>query len=963
MIRNLGNAHLSTTTDLNRAITRLVAACGNFRGSSAEKLVLAAQEIATAIERSSEQGSLTDADLSPPVVATLVATASVIDHCASGLEERRSHNLFQRAKSLRTSDTLFGDYRCALEQISATLQIQDGSCKLLDDPDAVLLSIAHHDQSLDLTGTRISTSLAIYDTFKLGLRGLIDMTDGLFWPLKAIPQISLSILTQLEAQPSVSALLTAIQEHSRLLEEQWRSLSQTDSLLPHIQRFFTILQVIAVRLRICRATGALVRLASANRIHAMIAEEAIKLAEARSLLMATLDTRVAVHSIQRSLHTGSVGNHCLHGQPLWGSGQIPAGGLTLADGLPQRPTVFHGREGQLENTLSLILGPVPARILLAGPGGIGKTALALAILHDQRVKMSFGSRRLFIPCEAAVDADTVMVRIAQALSITADASTGLLDKILKQLASGRRSMIILDSLESAWHTGNSDAKFNTEELLNRLFAVDQVVLVVTARGQVISPVGRWSNRYDAVLKPLPINAARRTFLDLVGDYSQSGEEQNELTELLQEVDCLPLAVTLLARLNQPPGLLLQQWKRQRTELLQVDHHDGTRREFSLEVSIQVSLALLPRAGIDPEPLQLLAVCSLLPDGLYPGTFEHMQLTMLAPVRFFIQERQLLVEKHLARLKSRYFSIAAYAPKFGDADFVSRSRQVNVEIGNLNAFLSYLIGFEEPTDTLVNAVHRTALFSYASSLSCSTLETLLPRLTKPAWLGTCWQDLGKQHQKRAEFSPAVKCFQRAKVQFQLVPDVRRVAWCDRWLGHCFRVQSMFDDAEKHILSAQSDFKQLCCAFELATCSQDLGNLMLDRGRCSDAVRYLSSARAQFRQLGKRISAAQCTHALGRVHLKKRRYAAAEDHFNEALLEYRALGDTSGVAKCTGLLGKVRQKEGDLDMAERLLLQARQKHAERGNQPRLAASERSLASLREKQNRLSDAVSHLTKAAEI
>ena len=57
---------------------------------------------------------------------------------------------------------------------------------------------------------------------------------------------------------------------------------------------------------------------------------------------------------------------------------------------------------------------------ILGPGGIGKTSIALAILHDPLVKDLYGDCRCFMSCEATTTADAVVRALADALGLPLD---------------------------------------------------------------------------------------------------------------------------------------------------------------------------------------------------------------------------------------------------------------------------------------------------------------------------------------------------------------------------------------------------------------------------------------------------------------------------------------------------------------------------------------------------------------
>lgn len=288
--------------------------------------------------------------------------------------------------------------------------------------------------------------------------------------------------------------------------------------------------------------------------------------------------------------------------------------------LPPKPIVFHGRDSFVDDGVRLLTELDTARLAVLGSGGMGKTTVALALLYDSRIMERFGGRRYFVSCEALVDVNSVVSLLARRLGVFV--SGDLLTAILAHLTRTPLTVIVIDNLETVWLV-NGGPVAAIEELLGMLAQIPTVSIVITCRGNVLPQFVDWSNADTAALEPFSLEAALETFQDRAGR-RLSGQDEQIAKQLLNAVDRMPLAVSLLGQLARRGfslSELLARWDREHSALL---HIHGSSRMYNVEASVEVSINMVNAADSSGEALQLLSLCSKLPDGLRPEVFESLR---------------------------------------------------------------------------------------------------------------------------------------------------------------------------------------------------------------------------------------------------------------------------------------------------------------------------------------------------
>ncbi len=256
--------------------------------------------------------------------------------------------------------------------------------------------------------------------------------------------------------------------------------------------------------------------------------------------------------------------------------------------VPLPPTSFVGRDELLQNLAAVIADDRVRLVTVHGPGGIGKSRLAIEVAG--LVNASFPDGVVFVSLDAVRDADLLAGEILAALEVRENESGGPEERLESALA-GRRMLLILDNFEGL---------LAGVPLLSRLLArAPQLKLLVTsrqmlrARGEIAFsvppmslPAGRQSLRpeeamgYDAV----------RLFVDRADDVSPGFELDSEnvdtVVEICRRLDGLPLPIELAAaRLRTlPPAALLSRMTK-RLPVLTGGPRDAPARQQTLRATI------------------------------------------------------------------------------------------------------------------------------------------------------------------------------------------------------------------------------------------------------------------------------------------------------------------------------------------------------------------------------------------
>jgi predicted ATPase/DNA-binding SARP family transcriptional activator len=261
-----------------------------------------------------------------------------------------------------------------------------------------------------------------------------------------------------------------------------------------------------------------------------------------------------------------------------------------ASNVPTPVSTLVGRDRELEEICATLRGGDARLLTLTGPGGAGKTRLALEAANALAGEIPEGA--FFVPLDTIRDPALLLPAIAQALAVRETRERALLESISERVV-GRRVLMLLDNFEQLVDT----APLLTEVLE----AAPSLTFLVTSRAAL-----RLNGEREYPVEPL----GRKDAVALFVARAQAAEPSFRLTdenttaveEICTRLDGLPLALELAAartKLLRPQAMLDR--LDQRFDFLSHGPRDKPVRHRALRDTVAWSYELL-----DPEEQRLFA---------------------------------------------------------------------------------------------------------------------------------------------------------------------------------------------------------------------------------------------------------------------------------------------------------------------------------------------------------------------
>ena len=216
--------------------------------------------------------------------------------------------------------------------------------------------------------------------------------------------------------------------------------------------------------------------------------------------------------------------------------------------LPLALTVLLGRDGEMETLRQWLADPAARLITLTGPGGAGKTRLAVELARANAAEGP--SRVLFVGLAAVRNAAFVAQAIAEALGVL-DASALDLPRRARAACNGTPTLLVLDNFEQVLEAAPLVVDLLTAVAALRVLVTSRAPLRV--RGEREYAVGPLALDLD-VDATSPADLARspavRLFVqrvrDVQPDFRLTAANGPTVTAICRRLDALPLALELAA---------------------------------------------------------------------------------------------------------------------------------------------------------------------------------------------------------------------------------------------------------------------------------------------------------------------------------------------------------------------------------------------------------------------------------
>lgn len=620
--------------------------------------------------------------------------------------------------------------------------------------------------------------------------------------------------------------------------------------------------------------------------------------------------------------------------------------------LPVQLTDLIGREDELAHAQAVLAQQDTRLLTLTGPGGTGKTRLALELAAQLRG--TFADGVFFVSLAPIREPALIAATIAGTLGVRESGDQSLVDD-LKDHLQGQHLLLVLDNFEHVMKTAWVVADLLAACPVLHVLVTSRERLRLRGERELPVPPLKLPEQHtplqDFARYPAVEVFARRA-LDVKPGFAVNDENAQAIAQICARLDGLPLAIELAAaRIKMfSPQVILGRLEN-RFALLTDGARDSAPRQQTLHAAITWSYELLGQdekklfqrlavfaGGFTPETIE--AICT--PDGStaafrdlaslidknlllrQPVPGNEPRFAMLESIHEYAKERleesEDALEMH--RRHAAYFVALAVdaEPGLRTKHQASSIRRLNDEHDNLRAALRWLLDHEDVENASRLAVALGGYWYLQGHLKEGQqwLTAVLPIAKKAMgpvkariFLQACnlaW--------KRRELDAAAALGQQCLVVCRFLDDEQVTADALHSLGNVALERGEPDEARAYYLESLTLRRAQGDSYGMSVSLNGLGESARLEHEPEQARPFYEESLALARQIGDFHRSGIALHNLGQVAFALGHYESAASHYAESLVEHREIGDLYGVATLLAALAEVAAMRGLAERAARL-----------------------------------------------